>query len=301
MRCSLPGVMRSKLFVPASSPSLFRKALASDADTICFDLEDAVLPERKTEARSNLRELFAIGFHTSKMILVRVNHVHSAYFAEDLTAVVYPAVSALVLPKVGDSAEARDVADALPALERERGVQRRIAILATIESPRGLRLAREIADGNDRIAGLQLGLADLFEPLGVRRSDGGAAYQVRFQLRLAAGEAGIPCFDSAFANFKDEDGFAREAVEARRLGFAGKSCIHPAQIAAANRIFSPSTDEIAESRRIVEAARQASAIGLSAFALDGRMIDEPFIRRAEAIVRRAEIIRTMERNQEKTD
>jgi citrate lyase subunit beta/citryl-CoA lyase len=300
MRCSRPRVMRSKLFVPASSPALFQKALASDADAICFDLEDAVLPERKAEARSYLREFLASGFHTSKTILVRVNHVRSAYFAEDLTAVTYPVVSALVLPKVDDPAETRDVAEALPALEKERGAKGRIGLYATIESPCGLRLARDIAEGNDRIEGLQLGLADLFEPLGIQRSERWVAYQVRFQLRLAAGEAGIPCFDSAFANFKDEDGFVREAVEARSLGFDGKSCIHPGQIAAANRIFSPSTDEIAVSIRIVEAARQASAAGSGAFAFDGRMIDEPFIRRAEAIVQRAEIIRTMERDKEKT-
>lgn len=300
MRCSLPGLMRTKLFVPASSPTLFQKAMASSADAICFDLEDAVLPERKADARSTLREFLASGFHTRKTILVRVNPVCSAYFPEDLAVVTCPAVSALVLPKVDDPEEARETAQALTALEKERDVTGQIGILATIESPRGLRVAREIADADERVAGLQLGLSDLFEPLGIRRSEEYAAYQVRLQLRLAAGEAGIPCFDSAFTNFRDEDGFTREAAEARNLGFAGKSCIHPGQIAAANRIFSPSADEIAESARIIEAAQRAAIAGAGAFALDGRMIDEPFIRKAEAIVRWAEIIRTMEKNNEKT-
>jgi citrate lyase subunit beta/citryl-CoA lyase len=229
-----------------------------------------------------------------------VNPVTSPHFPDDLRAMVDPAVCALVLPKVDDPAAVRVVVEALTALEKERGMERRLGILATIESPSGLRLAREIAEEDERIAGLQLGLADLFEPLGVLPSEKGAAYQVRLQLRFAAGEAGIPCFDSAFANFKDEDGFNREAMEARSLGYSGKSCIHPGQIAAANRIFSPGADEIAESIRIVEAARQASAAGSAAFALDGRMLDEPFVKGAEAIVRRAEMIQEMERDQEKT-
>lgn len=290
--------MRSKLFVPAGKPALYRKALDSDADAVCFDLEDSVLPERKAEARGHLRDFFAGGFRTTKMILVRVNAACSPYFAEDLAAVTCSALSALDLPKAGDPAEAAAVAKALAALEQERGVERQIGILATIESPRGLRLAPGLAAENDRIAGLQLGLADLFEPLGIRGSDASSAYQVRLQLRLAAGETGIPCFDSACANFTDEDGFAREAVQARSLGFAGKSCIHPRQIAAANRAFSPTAEEVAQSMRILEAARQASAAGAGAFALDGRMVDEPFIRGAETIVHRARMIANIERHKE---
>jgi citrate lyase subunit beta/citryl-CoA lyase len=284
MKRGAPEIMRSKLFVPASSPALFPKALASEADAICFDLEDGVLPERKAEARHTLREYFSSGFHTEKMIMVRVNHVRSAFFAEDLSAVVSPAVSLLVLPKVEDTSEIKDAASALSVLEMERKVERPIAIAATIESPRGMRLAREIAESEDRVVALQIGLADFFGPLGIEQSDTFAAHQVRLRLRLSASEAGVPCFDSAYPDIEDETGLVREANMARSLGFAGKSCIHPRQVAFANRIFSPQPEEIAWSLRILEAGREAAMAGAGAFKLDGRMIDKPFILRAEAIL-----------------
>lgn len=287
MKHAAPEIMRSKLFVPASSPALFAKALASEADAICFDLEDAVLAARKAEARDTLREFLSSDFQTEKTITVRVNHVRSAFFAEDLSAVVSPAVSQLVLPKVEDASEIRDAASALSVLEKERNVERPIAIAATVESPRGLRLAREIAESDDRVVALQIGLADFWGSLGIQQNDTFAVQQVRFMLRLSAGEAGVPCFDSAYSDIGDETGFVREASAARSLGFAGKSCIHPRQIPLANQIFSPQPEEIAVSLRILKAAQEAAAAGAGAFKLNGSMVDEPFVRRAEAIIERA--------------
>ena len=288
------AVMRSKLFVPADRPALFAKALASAADAICFDLEDSVLPAQRAKARRHLREFLQSGFHTRKLILVRVNHVRSVDFPEDLSAAVCPSMSAVVLPKVEDPSEIKEAAAALGALEKDREVKNPIAILVTIESPRAIRLAESFAEPEGRVIGLQLGLADMFEPLGIQQSESAAAYQIRLQLRLAAGELGIPCFDSAFADFKDEEGFVREAQLARNLGFAGKSCIHPGQVPLANRIFSPSAEETAAAVRCVEAARAAATEGVGAFGLDGRMVDAPFVRRAEAILYFAEKIRTLE-------
>lgn len=287
-------IMRSKLFVPASKPAFFSKALVSAADAICFDLEDSVLPAQKALARSELRKFLGSGIHTRKTIAVRVNHVRSADFARDLFVAISPGVSFLTLPKVDDPAEIREATEAMLILERERKIKRPISILVTIETARGLRLAESIAAADIRVAGLQLGLADLFEPLGIRQDDVSAAHQVRFKLRLAAGEAGVPCFDSAFSNFKDERGFIREAEMARNLGFSGKSCIHPNQIAPTNRIFSPSPEEIAASLRCVQAAQEASMAGAGAFALDGRMVDQPFVRRAQTILQLSEKIRLLD-------
>jgi citrate lyase subunit beta/citryl-CoA lyase len=288
------GIMRSKLFVPADRPALFSKALASTTDAICFDLEDSILQAQKAQARRHLGEFLASDFHTRKVILVRVNHVRSADFVEDLSAAVFRSVTALALPKVEDPSEITEAVSALLALEKKRNLKNPIAILAAIESPRGLRLAESIATADARVVGLQFGLADLFEPLGIQQSDMAAAHHVRLRLRLSAGDAGIPCFDSAFSNFKDAEGFMREAQMARDLGFAGKSCIHPDQIAPANRIFSPTPEEIAAAFRCVEAARLAATEGSGAFALDGRMVDAPFVRRAESILQLAEKIRLLE-------
>jgi citrate lyase subunit beta/citryl-CoA lyase len=277
--------MRSKLFVPGNRPALFSKALHSDADVVCFDLEDAVLPAQKAEARAHVQAFLQTNAVTERVIMVRVNGIHSTLLAQDLSAVVWPAVAVVSLPKVEDPLEIEELSAALSKLERERGLARPIAIHPTIESPRGLRLAHAIAGADARVAGLQLGLVDLFEPLGISQRDKFAAHHVRMQLRLAAAEAEVPCLDSAFPAFGDAEGFAAEAEAARDLGFSGKSCIHPSQIAAANQVFSPSAEEIATAHRTIRAASEAAAGGLGAFTLDGRMIDRPIIRRAKEILR----------------
>jgi citrate lyase beta subunit len=283
--------MRSKLFVPGSRRELFSKAIHSLADVVCFDLEDAVLPEQTAEARIHVREFLQSNVVTGRPIAVRVNGVRSDSFAKDLSAVIWPGVVLVNVPKVENPSDVDEVAAELSKLERERDIARPIAILPTIESPRSLRLAYEIARTNTRVAGLQLGLVDLFLPLGISAQDAAAAYPIRLQLRLAAGEAGVPCFDSAFPAFADAAGFAAEAAAARALGFAGKSCIHPSQIATANRIFSPTNEEVAMARNIVDGAHEAGVQGRGVFGLDGRMIDRPMIRRAEEIIQLAESLR----------
>ncbi|MSU25149.1 MAG: CoA ester lyase [Opitutus sp.] len=278
--------MRSKLFVPASRPELFPKALAGIADAISFDLEDAVAEARKAEARAMLATALASAeFAASrKTIVVRINARATLHFAADLAAVAIARVDVINVPKAESADDVRAVADALARLEKERGLTRPIGLLATIESPRGLRCAAEIACAHPRVVGLQLGFADLFEPLGIDRTETAAVRHVQLAVRLAAGEAGVAAYDAAFAAFKDLDGFRAEAVSARRLGFTGKSCIHPGQLALANEVFRPSDAEIAFAQRVVAAAAEAARNGVGAFAVDGKMIDEPFIKRAQAIV-----------------
>lgn len=134
---------------------------------------------------------------------------------------------------------------------------------------------------------MQLGLGDLFEPLGIARREQAAIQQAMFTLRIAAGEANVFAYDSAFANIKDEAGFRAEAQLAHAMGFLGKSCIHPSQIALANDVFRPSDADIAHAVRVVEAARDAQSKGLGAYVVDGRMIDPPFFERARALVQHA--------------
>jgi len=172
----------------------------------------------------------------------------------------------------------------LARLESERGLARPIGILANIESPRGLRRAAEIAGAHPRVAGLQLGLGDLFEPLGIDRGDVAAVRQIQLTVRLAAGEAGVWACDAAYGAVKDPDGYKAEALAARRLGFLGKTCIHPSQIVLANDIFRPTDEEIAFAQRVLDAAGGAARDGIGAFTVDGCMIDGPFVKRAQAII-----------------
>ena len=278
--------MRSKLFVPGVRPELFAKALAGDADALSFDLEDSVPEQRKAEARASVLEFVRSPavLEAAKVIVVRVNALGTPHFEADITAVAQPAVALVNLPKV-ESPE--DILAAVAALERAEaanGIDSPIRLLANIETPRGLRLAAGIAGAHPRVAGLQLGLADLFEPFGIDRRDMANVHATLYALRMAAAEAGVFACDAAFADIEDADGFRAEASMARRLGYIGKSCIHPKQVALANEVFQPDAEELAAAQRIVAAAREAGALGRGAFVVDGRMIDLPFLKRAEAIV-----------------
>ena len=278
--------MRSKLFVPGTRPELFVKALGSEADAICLDLEDAVTPSRKGEARSVVRKLLQDGGAggSGKTLIVRVNGMDTPYFDEDVMAVVQPGVHLVNLPKPESPAHVRRAIAAIERAEQANGVDTPVGLLLNIETPVALRTAAALALADARVVGLQLGLGDLFEPLGIDRREPAAIAQAMFATRIAAGEAGIYAYDGAFADIRDAEGFRAEAVLSRRLGYLGKTCIHPSQIAIANDVFRPTDDEIAHALEVIEATREADANGVGAYVVDGKMIDIPFVRRAHAIV-----------------
>jgi citrate lyase subunit beta/citryl-CoA lyase len=282
--------MRSKLFVPGTRPELFAKALASAADAICLDLEDAVSEPRKDEARETVRQLLlASGDAASsqKTLIVRVNAMDTPHFERDVAVVTQPGVHLINLPKPQSPAHVRTAVEVIERAERSNGVQAPIGLLLNIETPTALRTAAELALAHPRVAGLQLGLGDLFEPLGITRREPSAIRQAMFAVRIAAGEAGVYAYDGAFANIRDAEGYRAEAMLARDLGFLGKTCIHPSQIAIANEVFRPTDEEIAHACKVVEAAREADANGIGAYVVDGKMIDIPFVIRARAIVESA--------------
>ena len=278
--------MRSKLFVPGARPELYAKALAGEADALSLDLEDAVAEERKGEARTAVADFVAGGavMQAAKLIIVRTNAPDSPHFAPDLAAVVRPGVTLLNLPKVESAQALLAAVAAVEAAERTNGVTHPIGLLVNIETPRALAGAAQIAAAHPRVAGLQLGLGDLFEPYGIDRADPRNVHAAMFALRMAAAQAGVFAMDGAFAMLDDDEGYSGEAHMARRLGFIGKSCIHPRQVALANAAFAASEAELAMACRIVEAAQAASAQSRGAFVVDGRMIDLPFLKRAQALL-----------------
>ncbi len=282
-------MMRSKLFMPASRPELFAKALASDADALSFDLEDAVHESRKEEARRLLAGFLcsAEAADSRKTMIVRVNPVASVHFAADLDAVLQARVDLINLPKPQSPEEVRGAVAAIEGIERARGLQPRARLLINIESPLALRIAFQLSRAHTRVAGLQLGLGDLFEPLAIVRGNVAAVHAAMFATRMAAGEAGIFAYDAAFADIADMDGFRAEARRARDLGFLGKSCIHPSQVAVANEVFCPTAAEIAHAQKVVAAVAAAEVKGLGAYVVDGKMVDGPFLTRAAAVVAEA--------------
>ncbi len=276
--------MRSKLFVPGGRPELFAKALAGEADALSFDLEDAVAEERKAIARQAVADFIAGAAvrQAAKLIIVRTNAPDSPHFAADLAAVARPGVTLLNLPKIESPQAVAAAVAAIEQAEHANGVAQPIGLLLNIETPRALAAAARIAAAHPRVAGLQLGLGDLFEPHGIDRADPRNVHAAMFALRVAAAQAGVFAMDGAYARLDDDAGYREEAHMARRLGFIGKSCIHPRQVALANAAFAASEAELALARRIVEAAAQAPSRG--AFVVDGRMIDLPFLKRAQALL-----------------
>ena len=281
--------MRSKLFIPGARPDMFAKACASGADAVSFDLEDAVAEERKASARADVAA-FLTGRPAAiegKLAIVRVNAPGSAHFIADLAAIVPAQPDLINVPKLESADEVRRVVAHLEDVAARGPVAVLPRLLLNIETPRGLRHAAGIAAAHPSVAGLQIGLADLFEAQGICRDDPANLHAVMFRVALAAAEAGVFACDGAHPDFRDPAGFEREARIAQGLGFVGKSCIHPRQVDWAHAVFTPDEAALAWARKVVSAAAEARARSLAAFAVDGRMVDPPYLRRAERLLAQA--------------
>jgi citrate lyase subunit beta/citryl-CoA lyase len=268
--------MRSKLFVPCSRPEFFDKAMASAADALSFDLEDSVPANGKAAARERLGAFLAsdAARGTAKRIIVRVNDPSGPDFVADLDAIRNCRVDMINLPKI------EDAPGVIAAAAR---VGATVGLLVNIETPHALIRAAEIAGAHPRVVGLQVGLNDLFATLDADRRDLRNIHAALWQIRLGAAAAGVFAFDGAWPDLADEAGFRSEAELARTLGYIGKSCIHPRQIAAANDVFDRALDRAA-AQRLVKAAQVAALDGRGAFLFEGRMVDRPMIVQAQALL-----------------
>ena len=271
--------MRSKLFVPATRPDFFAKALASEADALSFDLEDSVAPDGKVAARERLRAFLTsdAARATTKTLIVRVNGPDTPFFGGDIATFASARLDFLNLPKCEDAESVRAAVAVIAAAGNATP-----RLLINIETPRALRRAAEIATAHPSVAGLQVGLNDLFAPLAIERRHPEHVHAALWAIRMAAGEAGCFAYDGAWPMLSDPEGFRAEAELARSLGYLGKSCIHPDQVAFANAVFDDPAGSVAKAGRIVAAAAGAGERG--AFALDGEMIDAPAIARARAVL-----------------
>ncbi len=256
---------RSLLFVPATRPDRVGKALASGADTVIVDLEDAVAEADKAAARQSLRHLAP-----AAPCVVRINGADTPHHGDDVAAVAaLDWVSAVLVPKVEEPGVVDTVRAALPE---------GCAVLAIVESARGLLAADAIAAGG--VARLVFGVVDFLADLGVGPSAEVLLYP-RSRLVLASVAAGLPGpVDGPHLTIADAAGLATDAAAAKALGFGGKVCIHPAQVAVVNDAFTPSAAEVTWAHGVLAAAATANG----AFAYEGAMVDEPVLRRARRIV-----------------
>ncbi|HEX2739998.1 MAG TPA: CoA ester lyase [Rubrobacter sp.] len=262
--------IRSYLYVPGYDARKIEKALASESDAVVLDLEDAVAPNRKEEARETVVQV--LKSEPEKPVFVRVNAVGTELAAADIDAVVGRHLAGLRLPKIEYVESVRLVAETLKELRSEAGIQ------CLIESALGLELAFEIANSHVRVTGISLGEADLAADLGVS-GEAGLLY-ARSRIVTAARAAGLPHpVQSVYTNVRDLDGLRRSTEEGKRLGFVGRSTIHPSQVSVVNEVFTPTEEEVTEAQELVDRLDSGSTSG--AFLLgDGRFVDRAIVESA---------------------
>ncbi len=273
---------RSFLFAPGSKPDLFSKAIATGADVVCVDLEDAVAPALKAAARAPSVAFLAAGDGKCERAL-RINPVRSLDGARDLAALANhaPIVGGLlVLTKVDDAEELR-IIDAL-LTELGSGLE----LIPLIETARGLDAVMEIASA-PRVACLLFGAVDLAAELGIPIEHEPLLY-ARSRLVHAAKRAAVGVFDVPSLDFRNLEGVRAESEVAKRLGFTGKAVLHPSNVAVVNDVFTPSIAEIAQAEAVI-AAFKASPTGL--VVLDGKLIEKPVVRASERVLARAQAMR----------
>ncbi len=293
---------RSVLAVPASNWRMIEKGVASAADVVFLDLEDAVSRGEKATSRANVVRAFReLDWH-EKPRMYRVNGLDTPYFYRDLIDVIEPAgdaVDLVLLPKCDGPEDVHVVATLLRQIELGMGLARPIGIEIQIESALGLLTAPRIAVASDRIESLVFGPGDYAASVGMPVAaiggedewdtayPGHRLHGVMHQILVAGRAAGVRVIDGPYADYRDLDGLRRAARRACALGYDGKWCIHPAQIPVVNEVFSPSPDEIAWAERVLDAAAAAADIGRGAVAIDGVMIDAASVRMADRTLRRA--------------
>lgn len=280
---------RSWLFVPGTRVTeLLAKAAASGADALIVDLEDAVAPDEKTAARSQVLDATA-AFRPMVPWFVRMNATPAALLEADASAAVQAQADGVVLPKVSGPEDVQRVSETMARLEALHGRQP-LAIVALIESARGILAAERIAAADQRLIGMAFGGEDFALDIGTPRTRGGVELlHARGRLVLAAAAAGKWAIDTPCTDIGSPSRAGREAGLARRLGFVGKMVIHPSHVKPVNDAFTPSEREVAAARAVVDAFETAKAMGLGVVRVGGRMVDEPVAAAARRVIARARL------------
>ena len=307
---------RSELAVPGSNPALFEKAAKSAADIVFLDVEDAVAPDDKAQARRNIVQSLNEIDWGAKTLMVRINGLDTHYMYRDVVDIVEacPRLDMILIPKVGVAADVYAVDMLVTQIETAMRRTKRIGLEVLIETALGMANVEAIAQSSKRLEAMSFGVADYAASTrarttvigGVNRDSGVLAdpdaegprayfwtdpwHAAQTRMMIACRAYGLRPIDGPFGDFGDPDGFRAAANRAAVLGYEGKWAIHPSQIALCNDVFTPSQAEVSKARRILEALAQAAKEGRGAVSLDGRLIDYASIRMAEALLKKADAI-----------
>jgi len=312
-----PRINRSELAVPGSSPKFFEKAATGKADVVFLDLEDAVAPDDKPQARKNIIEAINDIDWGDKTLSVRINGLDTHYMYRDVVDVIEQTgdrLDLIMIPKVGTASDVYAVDMLVTQVEAAMGKKKHIGFELIIETALGMMNVHEIAGASKRLESLHFGVADYAASTKARTTQIGGPnpdyavltdkdesgnrevhwgdmwHYAIARMVVAARAHGLRPIDGPFGDFSDPDGFKAHAKRASVLGCEGKWAIHPSQTDLANEVYSPAEKEVSKARRILEAMAQAQKEGKGAVALDGRLIDIASIKQAEALVKQAEFI-----------
>ncbi|MGE4354424.1 MAG: CoA ester lyase [Oscillospiraceae bacterium] len=284
-------IRRSLLYTPGSSMKMLTKAKTATADAIIMDLEDAVSVGEKDTARENVAALIDEMKATGKEVIVRVNAMDTGWGIRDIMAIVPGRPDAVIVPKADK--KALTVADyLLSAMEYECAIPlNTIKMIPLFETTYAITNAYEVLGAAERIDGVQLGAEDLTKEQEIERTMMGAEISyARHQLAFSARARGLDIIDTPYTGIKDLEGLRTDAINAKNIGFTGKTCIHPSHADVLNAVFSPSAEAVEYAKGVVEALDQAIAEGKGAVMYMGKMIDAPIADRSRRIIEKAERI-----------
>ena len=278
---------RSVLYMPGANERALEKAKTLPTDALILDLEDSVAPDAKAAARDRVAAAAASGAYGHREVTIRVNAPGTPWHADDLRAAAEAGPDAVVVPKV----DSPDTVHAVEAALEAAGAPDRTAIWAMIETPVAMFDARPIASASERLTVLVMGTNDLAKELQAEHVPGRAPLLTGLSLALLAARAtGRVILDGVYNDVKDSAGFEEETLQGRRLGFDGKTLIHPGQLEACNRIFAPAQADVERSRRIIAAFEEATSQGRGVVTVDGRMIENLHVEEARRVLALADAV-----------
>ena|SRR5919199_3619565 len=281
---------RSLIFVPGNNKRFVEKAKALTADIICFDLEDSVPLNEKNAARKTIADALTWRTEYKSSFYLRINSLDSNLWLLDLREIIRNGIDGVVVPKVNDEAQIKNIDSQLSEIEdTKRMTKKSIKLIPSIESARGIVNAYSIARSSQRVNAIVFGIFDYLYDMGLDyagNDDMEKNMYGRAKLPVDARAAGIESIDGIWQKVDDTQGLIRDAITAKRLGYSGKSIIHPAQIDPVHKVFVPSQSQINWATRVVEALKEAmeKGHGLGAVKLEGKMIDAVHYKQAKAIL-----------------
>lgn len=281
-------MFRTLLFIPGNNKRFIEKAKSLNADIICFDLEDSVPLNEKQKARDFVSQaLNKKEDYGNRNVYVRINSYESGLAGTDLDAIVCDEIDGVVAPKVNNTEEVTHLACRLNELERQNEMNKKMGIMASIESAQGLVNSYSIATADLRVKMLVFGVFDFLNDMGLEYIPDGIEYSfARAKIPIDARAAGVGAIDAIWQKVDDLEGLVHDAETAKRLGYQGKCIIHPMQLEPVANVFLPSNNEIEWARKVVQALEETMerGKGIGAVTVDGKMVDAAHYRQAKSIL-----------------